>query len=83
MGISFSPLTPIDVTINGNERGDFMAYVIISETETGMEVRHDIKGTPSLEKFTDPRILRIYRKAKRIYKLYGNNTVIILKGETC
>ena len=60
-----------------------MAYVIISETEWGMEVRQDIKGTPSLEKYTDSRILSIYRKAKRIYKLYSNNTVIILKGETC
>lgn len=60
-----------------------MAYVIISETETGMEVRTDIKGTPSLEKFTDSRILSIYRKAKRIYKVYGDNTAIILKGDCC
>ena len=61
-----------------------MSYVIINETEWGHEVREDIKGSPSLEKFTDSRILKIYAKAKRIYKLYSGNTVIILKGEeTC
>lgn len=56
-----------------------MTYVIISETDFGTEIRTDIKGTVSLEKFTDSRIMRIFRKAKRIYKLYGDNTVVVLR----
>ena len=58
-----------------------MAYVIIRETETGMEYRTDVRGAESLEKFTDARILKIYAKAKRIYKLYADNSCVILKGE--
>lgn len=58
-----------------------MAYVIITETEWGHEMREDIKGVPSLEKFTDARILRIYAKAKRIYKIYDNHKCKVLKGD--
>ena len=58
-----------------------MAYVVITETDFGMEIRTDIKGTPSLEKYTDSRIMKIYAKAKRIYKLYENSRCIVLKGE--
>ena len=60
-----------------------MAYVIIRETETGMEIRTDIKGTPSLEKFTDSRILSIHADATYIFKVYEDNTAIILKGDCC
>lgn len=56
-----------------------MTYVIISTTEWGLEYREDVKGTPSLEKFTDDRILRLYPKAKHIYKVYPNSGCIILK----
>ena len=60
-----------------------MAYVIIMENPRHIdgEERIDIKGTVSLEKYTDSRILRIYRKAKRIYKLYADSRCVILKGE--
>lgn len=56
-----------------------MAYVIITETNFGLEVREDIKGTVSLEKFTDSRILAIYKaKAKHIYKVYPDSRCEIL-----
>ena len=54
-----------------------MIYVIISETSWGHEVRKDIKGTISLEKFTDSRIVAIYgKKAKAIYKLYTDSSCV-------
>lgn len=56
-----------------------MTYVIIMETEWGLEYRHDVKGAISLEKYTDPRILRLYKKrAKHIYKVYPNSGCVIL-----
>ena len=56
-----------------------MIYAIITETDFGAEVRHDVKGTKELERFTDDRIMCIYTKAKAIYKVYPDNTAIILK----
>ena len=75
---------PIDVTINGNERGDSMVYAIITkDKETGREEREDKKGTRSLEKYTDNRILSIHADAIYIFKVYEDNTAIILKGDCC
>ena len=60
-----------------------MSYMILMDNPDhidGEEVKY-IKGTESLEKYTDSRILRIYAHAKGIYKLYANSICIILKGE--
>jgi hypothetical protein len=56
-----------------------MSYVIIMKTDYGAEIRKDIQGSVSLEKFTDPRILRIYKNADRIYKLYPGSRAVALK----
>lgn len=57
-----------------------MTYVIIMTTDWGLEYRHDIKGTPSLEKYTDNRIIAIYgNKAKHVYKVYNDSRCVILK----
>ena len=58
-----------------------MTYVIIEKTDWGLELRHDVPGIKSLEKFTDSRILRIFKNAVAIYKLYENSRVIPLKYE--
>lgn len=39
-----------------------------------------IKGTKSLEKYTDSRIMAIHRKAKEIIKLYDHSLCVVLKG---
>lgn len=59
-----------------------MIYAIIypPEYKGGFEVRKDVAGVPSLEKFTDERILRIHKKAIRIYKVYPDHHCIPLKG---
>ena len=49
------------------------------KTDYGAEIRKDIQGSVSLEKFTDPRILRIYKNADRIYKLYPGSRAVALK----
>lgn len=56
-----------------------MVYVVIIETDIDIEQRIDIKGTSSLEKFTDDRIKEIYKNALYIYKVYDNSRCIILK----
>lgn len=56
-----------------------MVYAIISETDFGLEVRKDIKGTVSLEKYTDSRIMAIYGKAKAIYKVYADSSCVQIK----
>lgn len=54
-----------------------MVYAIITETDWGMEIRTDIKGVPSLEKYTDSRIIAIYKgKAKQIYKVYSDSRCV-------
>lgn len=59
-----------------------MTYVIITETSWGHEVRKDIKGTISLEKFTDSRIVAIFgKKAKAIYKLYTDSSCVQIAQE--
>lgn len=75
-------VAPLLVAITEIGKGrDFMSYVIIAETSWGMEYRTDIRGSRSLEKFTDSRILRLYATAKIIYKLYENSKVEVLKNE--
>ena len=71
---------PIDVTINGNERGDSMSYVIKYENPDRIDGEEivEVKGTASLEKFTDERIMNIHYKAKAIYKVYDDSTAIVL-----
>lgn len=57
-----------------------MVYALIYDTDFGLEVRTDIHGTVSLEKYTDNRILNIYGKlCKHIYKVYADSTCICLK----
>lgn len=56
-----------------------MVYAIITETDFGMEIRTDIKGTVSLEKYTDSRIIAIYGKAKAIYKVYADSSCVQIK----
>ena len=53
-----------------------MKYMVVTETEGLEEVRY-IKGTKELERFTDSRILAIYKAAILIYKLYENNAIIL------
>lgn len=53
-----------------------MKYMIIIETDWGLEIPKYIKGTISLEKFTDSRIKTIYKKGKRICVTVGNLTVV-------
>lgn len=56
-----------------------MVYAIIYEDECGVEKRKDVLGTPSLEKFTDDRIVGIYgTMAKHIYKVYPDSRAVIL-----
>lgn len=53
-------------------------YAIITETSWGLEVREDIKGNDSLAKFSDARILAIYRNAKHIYKVYADSSCEVM-----
>ena len=62
-----------------NNEKEKMTYVIITKTDWGMELRHDIPGTKSLEKFTDSRIMNIYKDAIAIMKLYAGSLVTFLK----
>lgn len=58
-----------------------MVYAIIYEYAGGYEERVDVRGVPSLEKYTDSRIMAIYKKANRIYKVYPDSHCVCLKGE--
>ena len=58
-------------------------YAIIRETEWGLEIREDIKGNDSLAKFTDARILALYKgnqkmRTKHIYKVYPDSSCEVM-----
>ena len=56
-----------------------MAYVIVRETTWGYEYTETVKGTQSLEKYTDSRIVAIHgAKAKAIYKVYADSRCVQL-----
>lgn len=57
-----------------------MNYVIIMETEWGLEYAKTVKGSVSLEKFTDSRIVAIYKAiSKHIYKVYADSSCVELE----
>lgn len=58
-----------------------MAYALITVTETNRH-RETIKGTVALEKFTDNRIISIYKgKVDLIYKVYRDSSCVLIYGE--
>ena len=65
-----------------NERRMSMAYIIKIDNPNRIDGEEiiTVKGSESLEKYTDSRILRIYNKAKEIYKLYEHSYCVVLKG---
>ena len=53
--------------------------MLIYVTSWGKEYVSYKKGKQSLEKYTDSRIMSIYRETIAIYKLYDDHTCICLK----
>ena len=60
-----------------------MTYVMIKIREDGIRlVMAETKGTVSLEKYTDRRIVNIYKgKVDLIYKRYEGSRVTLLYGK--
>ena len=53
-----------------------MVYAIILVTDFGLEIRVDIPGVTSLEKYTNDRISNMYPKGKKVPITVGDISVM-------
>lgn len=60
-----------------------MTYALISIRENNIRYRKDVLGTVALEKYTDNRIVNIYKgkQVDLIYKVYNDSRCILIYGK--